>query len=50
MACSRMEEGRRTFKILIVKVITKRFIGRPSLLWEDNIRVDLKEIDVYFRN
>ena len=28
----------------------KRPLGRPRLRWEDNIRMDLKEIDINTRN
>ena len=39
-----MEEGKRVFKILTVKPTGKRPLGRPRRSWEDNIRMDLKEI------
>jgi hypothetical protein len=35
---SRMEEGRRAFKILTVKPTGKRPLGRLRRRWEDNIR------------
>ena len=41
-----MEEGRSTFKMLI----GKRLIGRPKRRWEDNIRMNLKEIGINTRN
>ena len=41
-----MEEGRGTFKILT----GKRPLGRPKHRWDDNIRMDLKEIDVNTRD
>ena len=44
-----MEEGRSTFKI-IGKPIGKRPLGRPRRRWEDNIRMDLKEIGLNTRN
>jgi hypothetical protein len=34
----------RTERILVEKVDAKRPIGRPRPRWEDNIKVDLKEI------
>ena len=43
---SRMEEGRSTFNILTSTPAGKRPLGRPSHRWEDNIRMDLKEIDI----
>ena len=41
---TRMEEGRRAFKILTGKPTGKRPLGRPRRRWEDNIRMDLEEI------
>ena len=38
------------FKILTDKPTGKRPLGRPRRRWEDNIRVDLKEIDTNTRN
>ena len=46
----RMEESRNAFKILTGKPTGKRLIGRPSPKWEDNIRMDLKEIGASARN
>ena len=40
----RMEEGRSVFKILIRKSTGKRPLGRLRHRWENNIRMDLKEI------
>ena len=45
-----MEEGRSAVKILGVKHTGKRALGRPRRRWEDNIRMDLKEIGVNTRN
>ena len=39
-----MEEGRRSFKILSDKPTGKRPLGKLRRRWEDNIRMDLKEI------
>ena len=46
MGChvARMVEGRSVFKILTGKPTGKRPLGRPRRRWEDNIRMDLKEI------
>ena len=44
-----MEEGKSTFKILTVKP-TRRDFRRPRRTWEDNIRMDLKEIGITTRN
>ena len=45
-----MEEGRSTFKILTSSPTGKRPSGRLRRRWEENIRMDLKEIDVNTRN
>ena len=45
-----MEEGRSAFKILAGKPTGKRPLGRPRRRWEDNIRMDLKEIGINARN
>ena len=47
---TRMEEGRNAFKILTRTPAGKRFLGRPRRRWEDNIRMDLKEIGINTRN
>ena len=45
-----MEEGRSTFKILTGTPTGKRPLGRPRRRWEDNIRMDLREISINTRN
>ena len=45
-----MEEGRSAFQILTGKPTGYRLLGRPRCRWEDNIRVDLKEIGINTRN
>jgi hypothetical protein len=47
---ARMEEGRSAFKILTGKPTGNRPLERSRRKWEDNIRMDLKEIDIYSRN
>jgi hypothetical protein len=37
-------------KILTGKTIGKRPLGRPRHRWQDNIRMDLKEIGIITRN
>ena len=39
-----MKEGRSSFKILLGEPKGKRRLGIPRPRWEDNIRMDLKEI------
>ena len=46
----RMEESRSVFKILTGKPTGKKYLGRPKRRWEDNIRMDLKEICINRRN
>ena len=43
---ARMGEYGTAFKILTVKPAGERYLGRPRRRWEDNIRMDLKEIGI----
>ena len=45
-SCSQMEEDRNVFKSLTRKPTGKGPLGRPRRKWEDNIRMDLKEINI----
>ena len=45
-----MQECRSTFKILTGKPTGKRSLGTPRRRWEENIRMDLKEIGISTRN
>ena len=47
---ARMEEGSRAFKILAGKPTGKKSLGSPRRRWEDNIRMDLKEIGINMSN
>ena len=47
---NRMEEIRNTFEILRGKPTGKRPLRIPSNRWEDNNRMDIKEIGVNTRN
>jgi hypothetical protein len=40
-----MGEGRGMYRVLVGKPEGKRPLGRPRLLWEDNIRMDLQEVE-----
>ena len=44
-----MEEGRRALKILTGSHNGKKSSGRPRRRWEDNIRIDLREIGINTR-
>ena len=45
-----MEEGRSAFKILTGTPMAKRPLGRRRRRWENNIKMDLKEIRINSRN
>ena len=45
-----MEEGRSSFKILTDTTTGKRPLGSPRRRWEDNIRMNLKEIGINTRD
>jgi len=40
----RMGEGRGVHRVLVGKPERKRPLGRPSRRWEDNIKMDLREV------
>ena len=44
-----MEENRSDFKILTRELIGKRPLGNPRHRWEDNIRLNHKEISINTR-
>ena len=41
---ARMGEGRGVYRVLIGKPDGKRPLGRPRRRWDDNIKMDLKEV------
>jgi hypothetical protein len=41
---ARMEERRVAYRVLVGKSEGKRPLGRPRRRWEDNIKMDLKEV------
>jgi hypothetical protein len=43
-ACSTLGECRDVYMILVGKPEGKRSLGRPRHRWEDNIKMDLKEV------
>ena len=45
-----MEEDRSAFKILRGTSAGRRPLGRPMSRWENNIRIDIKELSVNMRN
>jgi hypothetical protein len=43
---ARMGEGRGVYRILVGRPEGKRPLGRPRRRWEDNIKLDLREIGI----
>jgi hypothetical protein len=41
-----MGEGRGVYRVLVGRPEGKRPLGRPRLRWEDNIKLDLREIGI----
>jgi len=41
---ARMGEGRGVHKVVVGKPERKRPLGRPRHRWEDNIKMDLREV------
>jgi hypothetical protein len=41
---ARMGEERWVYRVLVGKPEGKRALGRPSCRWEDNIKMDVKEV------
>jgi hypothetical protein len=44
--CGMHGEGRGVYRVLIGRSEGKRPVGRPRRRWEDNIKVDLREIGI----
>jgi hypothetical protein len=47
---ARMEKGRGAYRILVGRPEGKRPLGRPGRKWEDNIKMDLREIRINVAN
>ena len=41
---ARMEQSRNTYRVLMGKPEGKRPLGRSRRRWEDNIKIDLREV------
>ena len=41
---ARMGEGTAVHRVLVGKPEGKRLLGRPRRTWEDNIKMDLREV------
>jgi hypothetical protein len=46
---TRMGEGRGIYRVLVGGPEDKRPLGRPRLRWDDNIKMDLREIGSIWR-
>jgi hypothetical protein len=44
--CGTHGEGRGVYRVLVGRLEGKRPLGRPRRRWEDNIKMDLKEIGI----
>jgi hypothetical protein len=42
-----MGEGRGVYRVLVGRPEGKRPLGRPGRRWEDNIKLDLREQDIF---
>jgi hypothetical protein len=45
-----MREGRGVYRVLVGRPEGKRPLARPWRRWEDNIKMDLREIGIYGAN
>ena len=45
---ARMGEGRDVYRVLVGKPEGRRPVGRPRRRWENNIRMDLREVGCGF--
>jgi hypothetical protein len=45
-----MGEGRGVYRVLVGRPKGKRPLGRPRCRWEDNIKMDLREIGIHGAN
>jgi hypothetical protein len=43
---ARMGEGTGVYRVLVGRPECKRPLGRPTRRWEDNIKLDLREIGI----
>jgi hypothetical protein len=43
---ARMGEGKGVYRVLVGRLESKRPLGRPRRRWEDNIKMNLREIGI----
>jgi hypothetical protein len=48
--CSTHGERRGVYRVLIERSESKRPLGRPRRRWEDNIKLDLREMGIDWAN
>ena len=41
---ARLEQSRNAYRVLVGKPQSKRSLGRPKRRWEDNIKMDFREV------
>ena len=39
-----MEQSRNAYRVLVGSPEAKRHLGRPRRRWDDNIKIDLKQV------
>jgi len=44
--CGTHLEGRGVYRVFVGRIEVKRPLGRPRHRWEDNIKLDLREIGI----
>jgi hypothetical protein len=44
--CGTHGKGRGVYRVLVGKPEAKRPLGRPRCRWEDNIKLDLREVGI----
>jgi hypothetical protein len=44
--CGTHGEGRGDYSVLVGRLEGKRPLGRPTHMWKDNIKMDLREIGI----
>jgi hypothetical protein len=44
--CSTHGDERVVYRVLVVRPEGKRSLGRPRRMWDDNIKMDLREIGI----
>ncbi|KAJ4438385.1 hypothetical protein ANN_14330 [Periplaneta americana] len=47
---ARMGESKNAYRVLVARPEVKRPLGRPRRRWEDNIKMDLREVGYYDRD